>query len=180
MKKYLLGVIIILAVIFVSGCITDSDNNAKNDTSPLTIAKNGILIKYPGNWVVATSDSNDSIVAVADPESKDPSTGYSNVNVNIERRNISTSLNAYFNQTYAHLFSNSDYTPIAQGDIIIGQYNALESLYTQDSNGTIKKHRAIWIENNNEVYVILCTAPPDDFQNHVKNFNFIISSFRIT
>ena len=180
MKKYLLCVIVILAVIFVSGCITDSNNSDKNDTAPLTIAKNGVLIKYPGNWVVATSGSQDSIIAVADPKSKDSITGYSNVNVNIERRNTSSSLNAYFNQTYTKLFSNSDYTSIAQGEVIIGPYKALESLYIQNSNGTIKKHRALWIENKNEIYVILCTAPQDDFPNQVKNFDFIISNFRIT
>jgi len=180
MKKYLLGVIVILAVIFVSGCINDSNDNATNNTDPLTIAKNGVLIKYPGTWVVATSGSNDSILAVADPNSKDSVTGYSNINVNIERRNIPISLKSYFNQTYTKLFSNSDYTPIAQGEVIIGSYSALESVYTQDSNGTVKMHRAIWIENNNEVYVILCTAPKDKFQNQVKNFDFILSNFKIT
>ena len=183
MKKYILGVIIILAVIFVSGCITNSNsgnNTTGNDTSPLTLAKDGVLIKYPGTWVVANSGSNDSIVAVADPKSKDPGTGYSNVNVNIEKRSLSTSLNDYFNQTYTQLFSDPNYTPIAQGSVAIGQYTALESVYTVNSNGTIKQHRALWIENNNEVYVILCTAPQNEFQNQVKNFDFIISNFRIT
>ena len=182
MKKYILGIIVILAVLFVSGCITDSnnDNNTTNDTAPLTLVKNGVLIKYPGNWVVANSGSNDSIVAVADPKSKDSVTGYSNVNVNIERRALPTSLNTYFNQTYVKLFSEPNITPIAQGSIAIGPYTALESLYTEDSNGTIKQHRALWIEHNNEVYVILCTAPENEFQNQVKNFDFIISNFKIT
>lgn len=182
MKKYVLGILIILAVIFVSGCITDSSNtnSTDNDTAPQTLAKNGILIKYPGTWVVANSASNDSIVAVADPNSKDSDTGYSNVNVNIERRNLSSSLNDYFNQTYTQLFSNSSYTPLAQGNVSTGAYNALESLYTEDSNGTIKKHRALWIENNNEVYVILFTAPQNEYQNQVKNFDFILANFKIT
>ena len=185
MKKYLLGIIIILAVMFVSGCITDSnsDNGSNvtgNDTPPQSLAKNGISIKYPGSWVVATSGSNDSIAAVADPNSKDPITGYSNVNVNIERRPASSSLNAYFNQTYSRLFSDPDFNPISQGEISLGQFNALESSYTENSNGTIKQHRALWIENNGEFYVILFTAPQDDFQNQTKNFDFILSSFKIT
>ena len=173
---------VIFAVISVSGCIGDSnnDNNSTNDTSPLTMAKNGVLIKYPGNWVVATSGSNDSILAVADPNFKDSDSGFSNVNVNIERRNLSSSLATYFNQTYTKLFSNSDYSQMAQGNTSIGSYNALEAVYTQDSNGTVKQHRALWIEHNNEVYVILCTAPQEEFQNQVKNFDLIISSFRIT
>lgn len=182
MKKYILGILIILAVIFVSGCITDSNNNNStgNDTPPQTLAKNGIIIKYPGTWVVANSASNDSIVAVADPSSKDPATGYSNVNVNIEKRSLPSSLDSYFNQTYTKLFSNSNFTPIAQGSVSIGSYNALEALYTENSNGTVKQHRALWIENNNELYVILFTAPQNEYQSQVKNFNFILSNFRIT
>jgi len=182
MKKYILGIIVILAVIFVSGCIADSNNvdTTKNDTTPLSLAKNGVLIKYPGTWVVANSGSNDSIVAIADPNFKDSGTGYTNVNVNIERRTLPTSLNTYFNQTYTKLFSDPNITPIAQGNVAIGQFTALESSYVENSNGTIKQHRAIWIENNNEVYVILCTAPQDEFQNQSKNFDFIISNFKIT
>jgi len=182
MKKYILSILLIIAVIFISGCITNSDNtNANtNDTSPKTLAKEGILIKYPGTWVVASSQSNDSIVALADPKSKDPVTKLNNVNVNIERRNLSSSLDSYFNQTYKSLFSNSDFTPIAQGSTFVGQYTALECSYFQNSNGTVKQHRALWIEHNNQVYVILCTAPKDDFQNQVKNFDFILSNFRIT
>lgn len=182
MKKYILGIVLIIAVIFVSGCITSSsDNSGANGTdTPKTLAKNGVLIKYPGSWVVANSGSNDSIMAVADPKSKDASNGFSSVNVNIEKKTLPSSLDTYFNQTYSKLFSNSSYSPIAIGNTSVGSYNALEAIYTQDDNGSVKQHRAIWIENNNEVFVILCTAPQDDFQNQLKNFEFILSNFKIT
>jgi photosystem II reaction center protein PsbP len=182
MKKYILGIIIILAVIFVSGCITDSNNgnNTNGTVNPTTLAKNGISIEYPGNWVVANSGANDSILAVADPKFEDSNTGLSSVNVNIERQNLSSSLISFFNQTYSKLFSNSSYTLLAQGNASVGQYKALECIYTQDANGSIKQHRALWIENNNEVYVILCTAPQDEFQNQANNFDFILSTFKIT
>lgn len=181
MKKYLLGILLIMAVIFVSGCITDSDNSGTNETDiPKTIAKNGILVKYPGSWVVADSGANNSIVAIADPDSKDSDSGFSNVNVNIERQDLPSSLTSYFNQTYSKLFSNSEYTPIAQGNVSIGEYSALECVYTQNDEGIVKQHRALWIENNNQVYVILCTAPQGDFDSQSKNFDYIISNFKIT
>ncbi|RBQ22264.1 hypothetical protein ALNOE001_19880 [Candidatus Methanobinarius endosymbioticus] len=179
MKKYLLGIVLIIAVIFVFGCITDS-GSINGTKAPKTIAKNGILLKYPGTWVVADSGANDSIVAVADPKSKDDGSGFSVVNVNIERKELPSSLESYFNQTYSKLFFNSDSTPIAQGNASVGEYNALEYIYTQNSDGTMKKHRALWIENNNKVYVILFTAPEENFDSQSKNFDFIISSFKIT
>lgn len=182
MKKYILGIILVIAVIFVSGCITSSgDNSGVNGTEPpKTMAKNGVLIKYPGSWVVAQSDVNNSIMAVADPKFKDSVTGFSSVNVNIQKKELPSSLDTYFNQTYSKLFSNSSYTPVAIGNTSIGSYNALEAVYTQEGNGSVKQHRAIWIENNGEVFVILCTAPQEDFQNQIKNFDFILNNFRIT
>lgn len=179
MKKYLLGVLLIMAVIFVSGCITDSDNSGTNETDiPKTIAKNGILIKYPGSWVVANSSANNSILVIADPNSKDPGSGFSNVN--IERQDLPSSLTSYFNQTYSKLFSNSEYVPIAQGNVSIGNYSALECIYTQNDEGLVKQHRTLWIENNNQVYVILCTAPQGNFNRQSKNFDYILSNFEIT
>jgi len=182
MKKYILGIIVVIAIIFVSAYITlSSDNSGVNGIeSPKILAKNGVLIKYPGSWIVAKSDVNDSIMAVADPKFKDPVTGLSNVNVNIERKELPSSLDTYFNQTYSKLFSNSNYTPIAIGNTSVGSYNALEAIYTQNVGGSLKQHRAIWIENNNEVFVILSTAPQEDFQSQLKNFDFILANFRIT
>lgn len=179
MKKYLLCIILIIAAVFVSGCITGSDNSSNNRIeAPKTIVKNGILVKYPGNWVVPGSAANNSIVAIADPNSKDSDSGFTNVN--IERQDLPTSLELYFNQTYSKLFSNPEYTPIAQGNASIGKYSSLECMYTHNNAGMVKKHRALWIENNNQVYVILCTAPQENFENQAKNFDFILSNFKIT
>lgn len=178
MKKYILGIIVIIAVIFVSGCITDSDENTDDFNGTKTLSQNGISITYPGNWVVAEAHSENSIIAVADPNSKDTN-DLGSINVNIERKNLSTPLNSFFTQTYKKLFSNSDYQLISQGNTSIGEFTALECLYLTNDNGNIKKHRAIWIENNKEVYVILCTAPQNEFSNQEKIFDFIVSSFRI-
>jgi hypothetical protein len=184
MKKYILGLMIIILVILASGCISDSDNNNKNQ--PQTLAENGILIKYPGTWVAADSKNNETIAAVADPGSVDSSTSFGKVSVVIQKKTLnsslkdSSSLEILFEQNYNNLFSNSTYKLIAEGNITFGEYiNASECIYTIDENGTVKKHRAIWIENGNDVYVILCTAPESEFDSQSKNFDFIINSFKI-
>jgi hypothetical protein len=185
MKKHILGIIVIISVLFVSGCISDSDSNSTDQ--PQTLAKNGISIKYPGTWVSANSENNETIAAVADPSSVDSDTGFGKVSVIIQKKTLnsslrnSSSLEALFSQTYQALFSNSSYKLIADGYVTAGQYtNASECIYTVDENGTIKQHRAIWIENGNDVYVILSTAPESEFDSQSKNFDFIINSFKIT
>ncbi|MDR0900268.1 MAG: hypothetical protein LBM26_01270 [Methanobrevibacter sp.] len=174
--KYLLGIAIIMAVIFVSGCVS----NSENIDDPQTLAQNGVLIKYPGNWVVANSLSNDSIISVADPNSTVPGSDFAQINVNIEKRQLSSSLNTMYNKTYTQLFSNSDYTLLAEGNTSKGDMNALECMYSVNENGTIKQHKAIWIEKGNYVYVLLFTAPQSEFESQNKNFEFILNSFKIT
>jgi len=182
MKKYILGIIVIISVTLVSGCISNSDNDIDQ---PQTLTENGILIKYPGTWVSANSKNNETIVAVADPNSVDSSTSFGKVSVVIQKRTLnsslknSSSIEALFNQNYKNLFSNNTYNLIAEGNVTFGQYNALECIYTVDENGTVKQHRAIWIGNGNDVYVILCTAPENEFDSQSKNFDFIINSFKI-
>ena len=184
MKKYILGIIVIISVILVSGCISNSDNNDADQ--PKTLTEGGISIKYPGTWVPANSKNNETIAAVADPDSIDSSTGFGKVSVVIQKRTVNSSSNpssieTLFSQNYKDLFSNSSYKLIAEGNVTVGKYeNAFECVYTIDENGTVKKHRAIWIENNNDIYVILCTAPETEFDSHSKNFDFIINTFKIS
>lgn len=185
MKKYILGIIVIISVILVSGCISNSEDNNKDQ--PQTLAKNGISIKYPGTWVTANSKNNETIAAVADPNSVESSTGFGKVSVIIQKKILnsslknSSSIEAIFNQTYQDLFSNNTYKLIAEGNVTAGQYkNVLECTYTVDENGTVKQQRAIWIGNGKDVYVILCTAPKTEFDSQSANFDFIINSFKIT
>ena len=184
MKKYILGIVIIISVVLVSGCISDSNNN--NTDQPQTLAQKGISIKFPGTWVSADSKNNETIVAVADPNSIDSTTGFGKISVVIQKKtlpssaNDSSSLETLFNQNYKDLFSNDTYKIIAEGTIAIGKYdNAFECVYTMNENGTVKKHRAIWIGNEKDVYIILCTAPENEFDSQSKNFDFIINNFKI-
>jgi len=182
MKKSILGIIVIIfSVVLVSGCISDNSNADQ----PQALAKNGISIKYPETWVFADSKNNETIAAVADPNSVDSSTGFGKVSVVIQKKTLnsslrnSSSIETLFDQNYKNLFSNNTYNLIAEGNVTVGDYNALECVYTVDENGTVKQHRAIWIGNGNDVYVILCTAPENEFDSQSKNFNFIINSFKI-
>lgn len=179
MKKiYLLGILIILAVIFASGCVSNSNSsNGNNTTEPQTLTQNGVSIVFPGDWVSANSESNDTIIAVADPSSKDAD-GFNDVNVNVEVKNSSSSLNSEFTSAYNQLNSNSDYQLMTEGNVTAAGTDAMEADYTSTVNGTTKQHKAIWIKKDNQIYVILCTAPQDKYASEEANFNFIIDNFK--
>jgi hypothetical protein len=179
MKKYLLCILIVLGVIFVSGCIIDNKSDDGNTTEIQTISKEGILVKYPANWVVSKSSSNDSILSLSDSKSID-SSGIGQVNVNIERQKLEIPLDSFVNKTYTVLSMNSSFKLIYSGEINLHGNNVTEYFYTSEINGTLREHQAIWMENGGYVYVILCSAPQDKFESNKEIFNYIIDNFRIT
>lgn len=175
-KYYLIGILAILLVILVSGCIGNSNSDNGNSTRVQSITNNGVTLEFPSTWVQANAQDNASILAVADPNSKD-SQGLSDTNVNIEKKKISSSLEADFTSTYTQLSSNSDYQILTEGNVTVASLKGYEATYTTNINGTSKMHKAIWVQKGDEIYVILCTAPQNKFDSQSSIFDFIISNF---
>ena len=179
MKKYILGILVVLLVIFASGCIGNNSSDDDNKTQVQTIAQNGVLIKFPADWVLANSQSNNSLVSVVDPASLD-SSNVGKINVNVQKMELSGSLDSFVNNTYKSMESNSSITIQTLGSVVVGNYEGIECIYFEDDGSDVKQHRAIWIEHGSEVYVVLCTAPQSDFDGVAKYFDFIVNNFRIT
>ncbi|WP_409200421.1 hypothetical protein [Methanobrevibacter sp. DSM 116169] len=176
MKKYLLIIAIIFAVVFVSGCI-DGNSDGTNSTEIQTISKNGVILKYPSNWVISESTSNSSLISVAAANSID-SSKIGQVNVNVEKQPISESLSTFVNKTTASLEKDSSYEMISSGQTTMAGYDAIEVVYKSDSNGTMKMHKAVWIEKDGEAIVVLCSAPEDKFDSNLKIFDYIIANIQ--
>jgi hypothetical protein len=176
-QKYILSAVIIISVILVSGCIYNPSDNGEVKT----LNQNGITINYPSNWHLAQSTVNDTIASVGNPAFIDSSNGLGLISVNIQKKLLPSSLNEFHNEVYNVSFpSNSSFKSISSGNLTIGSYNGLEEIYTiTESSGLVKEYRAIWIENNGYVYVILATAPKNDFENQKVDFDLIINSFKI-
>jgi hypothetical protein len=172
-KKHILPMTIIIGVVLSSGCIINNNQDYRS------LNQNGITMNYPSNWIVANTQVNETIAAVGNPEFIDNSSGLGLVGVNIQKRTLQTSLDEYFNQSYQTLFSNSSYKIIGYENITFGGYKSLCADYTVTDNDEVKEQRAYWIENNGHVYVILCTAPKNDFPSQKKYFDFILNSFKI-
>ena len=67
---------------------------------------NGVALTVPSTWVSAESKSNMTLLAVADPNSKD-SSGFSNVNINVEKKETINTLKNEFESNYKSLSRNS-------------------------------------------------------------------------
>lgn len=175
-----MGILVVLLVISISGCITDNNDSNDNTTDIQTVSQKGILIRFPSDWVLAEAQSNDSIISVANSASLD-SSKVADVNVNVEKRVLSGSFDSMVNSNYASLMSNSSNQLISLGDIKVGDQDAKECIYTStDDDGKVKQHKAVWLNYGSNVYVILCTAPQDQFDSQLKYFDYIISNIKIT
>jgi hypothetical protein len=175
-QKYILSTIVIISVIMISGCINPIDNGDVK-----TLNQNGISINYPANWRIANSNVNETIASVGNPAFIDNSTDLTLVSVTIQKRELPSSLKEYYNQTYDSFSSNYSFKSLSSENLTLGNYNGLGETYTiTEDSGLLKQYRAVWIENKGNAYVILATAPKNDFKSQELDFNSIINSFKIT
>lgn len=172
MKKYLIGILlIIIAVVSVSGCLSGTSDEVKN----LTV--NNVSFSYPSTWVEALSMDNNTIAAVGLPSSVDPNTKTAKVSVSIQTQKYSRGFDYFFIDNYESLFADTTYKKISEGNVTIGHYSGLETTYT--NTATKMKYRAIWINGNGTTYVILCAAPESEFDSHTADFETVFNSFKI-
>jgi len=177
MRKYFLAILVIFAVIFVSGCIGE-ETTSEYSTDVKMTSKGGVVIKYPSDWVVSQSTSNSSIISIADSKSID-SSKIGQVNVNVEKKKLDMPLDTFVNQTNNALNKDPSFDLISSGKVLIGENEAIEVIYTSNSNGSTKMHKVIWIEHKGNVVSILCTAPQEQFDSYANIFNFIINNIEL-
>ena len=164
MKKYIIGILVVLLVIFCSGCIDLGGNNGDdNMTEVQSISKGGVSIQYPGDWVVSQSSSNYSVLALSQSDSIDVSK-VGQVTVNIEKRPIEGDFNNFVNSTYDAIEEQEDFSLISSGAVIVNDLEGLQYIYQSNHNG--------------EAYVILCSAPVSQYAQNQGAFDFIVENFK--
>lgn len=169
---------LIILTIFVSGCI--GQEKVSEDLNTTVYSGNGVSFAYPDNWEEAESLDNHTLVSVADPGPKDPENGNSLISVSIQAKNLTESFDMFYFHNYESLFKNTSYKKLEEGNLSLKNYESKNIIYLLDKGSSVKKYRAVWIQNGNEVYVILCTAPEQSFNQYDKKFDSVINSFIIT
>lgn len=164
--------------IFISANAVDCVFAADNGTDIQTISKGGVVIKFPSTWCIAKSTSNTSVVSIAEIDSINLNK-VAAVTINIERKPIEGSFDKFINSTYASIENDESFNLSSSGAVAIGDMEGKEYTYTSSINGTVKEHRAIWIDHDDEAYVILYSAPIDQFNSNIKVFDFVIHNLQI-
>lgn len=179
MKKYLIAIFIISAVITASGC-TNNGNQTTSVNKTQLYSGSEFTFEYPSNWKQVTSQAINSTVAFGDPGSADTN-GNTQVDVVIQKAVKPTSipLQNYYAATYAQFAAqNLSFTPVTEGSIVINGMSGLEIVYKINSPAP-KQQRAIWLQKKNVIYIILCSAPVSSYNSQQENFDTIVNSFKL-
>lgn len=179
MKKHMIMVLMVIVLISAIGfAIADNPEASANPKDIQTISKNGISIKFPSDWGIAKTTSNHTLIAIAKLSSIN-SDGVAEVNINIEKTPIEGSFEKFINESYAKMEKLEDYNLTSFGAVAIGELQGLEYNYKSDINGTVREHKALWLEKGNDAYVILYSAPEDQFNGNLNIFDFVVRNFQI-
>ncbi|MEN4017586.1 MAG: PsbP-related protein [Methanobacterium sp.] len=185
MKKYALFVIAILAlVVFASGCTVTQNQTSTQPTVPTkTYSGSGVSFSYPENWQELTQISSpNAVVAFGDPNSVDQSTGNVNTLVVVQKAALpaGSTLKQIYDSTYQQFAAqDSSFKTISDTTATVDGTTAYVNTHTINVDGVQKQEKAVWLEKNGNIYVILCGALPDAFEGQQANFNAIINTFKV-
>ncbi|WP_405304116.1 PsbP-related protein [Methanobrevibacter sp.] len=177
-NKILKGSIVIftLLLLIISVSAVSADSNA---TSILTLSNSGITISYPSDWGYSKAVSEDSIMAISKLSAID-AFGIGQVNINIEKRPIEGDFYTFVNSTYKSMEKDPNYELVSSGGLVLADYDAMEYVYTSNTDGVEKQHMAVWFEKGGQAYVLLYSAPIDQFEDNLYVFEYVLSDIQIT
>ena len=171
------SIIAIILIMFLVSSV--SAENKANDEKVLTLSKGGLVIKYPSDWGVSQAKSNYSIMSISKLDSID-SAGVGQVNINFEKKPIEGDFNTFVNSTYNSMQYDSSFKLVSSGESVIGDRQAVEYIYTSNQSGVEREHKAVWFEKGGQAYVLLYSAPLNQFEQNLYVFDYILSDIQIT
>lgn len=175
LKGSIIAIILIMFVVLLASGVSASNN----DTTIVPLSKGGLSINYPSDWGYSEATSNDSIMAISKLDSID-SYGVGQVNINFEKRPIEGDFDTFVGNMYKSMESDSSFQMISSGQSVIGDKPSLEYVYSSNQNGVEREHKAVWFEKGGQAYVLLYSAPLNQFEQNLYVFDFIVSDIKIT
>lgn len=96
------------------------------------------------------------------------------------KKETTNTLKNEFESNYKSLSRNSDYEIEYLGNATVQGNDAMEAAYLTTGGSVVKEHKAVWLQGDGEIYVILCTSPQDQFDNYEPIFDYAINSVKIS
>lgn len=177
-KIFKASIITIILIAFLIVGVSAGNNN-NDQTTIQTLSKGGLVIHYPSDWGYSQANSNYSIMAISKLDSIDPA-GIGQVNVNIEKKPIEGEFYSFVNMSYKSMEHDSDFKLVSSGESTISDRTALEYVYISNEHGVEREHKAVWFEKGGQAYVLLYSAPPEQFDANMYVFDYILSDIQIT
>ena len=173
------GIGIILCLLFI-GCVSSVNADDSSDLTMLSLSKGGIVINYPSDWGYSQATSQYSIMSISKLDSID-ALGVGQVNINIEKKPIEGDFYSFVNKTYKSMSKDSSFELVSSGEVALNDMSALQYIYTSSQNdtNTVKEHKAVWFEKGGQAYVLLYSAPIDQFEDNVYVFDYILTDIQI-
>lgn len=172
-------ILLITALFLISATAVGAANNDTSDLSILTLSKGGITIEYPSNWGNSRSTSNYSVMAISKIDSID-AFGIGQVNIQVEKNTLDKDFYTFLNDTYDSMQKDSSFQLVSSGSVALDNNEAFEYIYTSDDGTVQKEHKAVWFEKGGQAYVIMYSAPIDQFEDNLYVFDYILSNIQIT
>lgn len=172
--------LILLLFLISAVSVVSADDKDDSDLSVLSLSKGGITIQYPSNWGSSQSTSNYSVMAISKIDSID-SFGIGQVNIQVEKKEYDDwDFYNFVNETYSSMQKDPSFQLISSGEVSIDGRDAVEYIYTSSQDGAEKEHKAVWFEKGGQAYVIMYSAPIDQFEDSLNVFDYVLSGIQIT
>lgn len=171
------SIIAIILIAFLMLSVSAGDND--DQTTIQTLSKGGLVIHYPSDWGYSQATSNYSIMAISKLSSIDGA-GIGQVNVNIEKKPVEGEFYSFVNTSYKSMQHDSAFKLISSGESTLADRTTLEYVYISNDNGIEREHKAVWFEKGGQAYVLLYSAPVDQFDANLYVFDYILSDIQIT
>lgn len=184
-RLIILGGIIIVLIISIILFLNLSNQNSVDSTSTIAHATydNGLVsFNYPEGWNILPNQTQEVIVAIGDPTSKENSTGLINTYFTLIKEPLPSGQNLKdtFDATYSQLKNqDSSYQPISNQTITINGKTVYENVFRKTVSNIQKQERSIWLEKSGIIYILTFSTLPDGFEKNKENFELIINSFQI-
>ncbi len=170
------SIITIILIAFLIACVSaESDDQLTIQT----LSKGGLVIHYPSDWGVSKATSQYSIMAISKLDSIDAA-GIGQVNINIEKKPLEGEFYSFVNTTYKSMQHDKAFTLVSSGESTLGDKQTLEYVYTSNENGVEREHKAVWFEKGGQAYVLLYSAPLENFDSNLYVFDYLLSDIQIT
>ena len=178
LKASIITLILIVFLMFAASSVSADANNAE-DNPIQTLSKGGLVINYPSDWGYSKANSQYSIMSISKLDSIDAG-GVGQVNINFEKKPIEGDFYNFISNNYKAMEKDPSFQIVSSGQSSIAGKEAVEYIYISKELNLEREHKAVWFEKGGQAYVLLYSAPVDQFDSNMYVFDYILSDIQIT